>query len=214
MRFSITLFYLYIIKIQSNSSAANKGWSTVNYRQSSALDHPYLSCNNHCDWWIFPRNIFLLLLLLFPRNSFERPWICFLGIYILLQNTQNKFVFFLFVHSLLFVSKSLCVLRLSTFLYFSTACKYADESTFSFCLLFRNQSVYYCSLSFAPSGSLAVQKRKLKALIWPPIHFFVKFNNYLNMNNLFVCIIMSENSNEQYLVSYFYKHVAFVRVFL
>ena len=33
------------------------------------------------------------------------------------------------------------------------------------------------------------------------------------MNNLFVCIITPENNNEQYLVSYFYKHVAFVRVF-
>ena len=33
------------------------------------------------------------------------------------------------------------------------------------------------------------------------------------MNNLFVCMITSENSNKQYLVSYFNKHVAFVRVF-
>ena len=33
------------------------------------------------------------------------------------------------------------------------------------------------------------------------------------MENLFVCVIMSENSNKQYLVSYFYKHIAFLRVF-
>ena len=33
------------------------------------------------------------------------------------------------------------------------------------------------------------------------------------MTNLFVCIITSENNNKQYLVSYFYKHVAFLRVF-
>ena len=32
------------------------------------------------------------------------------------------------------------------------------------------------------------------------------------MKNLFVCKIMSENNNKQYLVSYFYKHVAFLRV--
>ena len=32
------------------------------------------------------------------------------------------------------------------------------------------------------------------------------------MKNLFVCIIMSEGNNKQYLV-YFYKHVAFLRVF-
>ena len=42
------------------NSAANKGWSTINYRQSLVFDCPYLSCNDHCDWW---------LLFLFPRNS-------------------------------------------------------------------------------------------------------------------------------------------------
>ena len=30
--------------------AANKGQSMVNYCQSSAFDHPYLLCNDHCDW--------------------------------------------------------------------------------------------------------------------------------------------------------------------
>ena len=30
-------------------SAANKGWSAVNYRQSLAFDRPYLSCNDLCD---------------------------------------------------------------------------------------------------------------------------------------------------------------------
>ena len=33
------------------------------------------------------------------------------------------------------------------------------------------------------------------------------------MKNLFVCIITSENNNKQYFVSYFYKHIVFVRVF-
>ena len=33
------------------------------------------------------------------------------------------------------------------------------------------------------------------------------------MKNLFVCIITSENNNKQYLVSYFYKHVPFLKVF-
>ena len=36
----------------------------------------------------------------------------------------------------------------------------------------------------------------------------------MNKNNLFVCIIKSENNDKLYLVSYFYKHVAFLRVFL
>ena len=30
------------------------------------------------------------------------------------------------------------------------------------------------------------------------------------MKNLFVCIITSENNNKQHLVSYFYKHIAFL----
>ena len=32
------------------------------------------------------------------------------------------------------------------------------------------------------------------------------------MKNLFVCKILSENNNKEYLVSYFYKHIAFYRV--
>ena len=39
-------------------SAANKGRSRVNYRQSLAFDLLYLSCNNHCDWWLFQENFF------------------------------------------------------------------------------------------------------------------------------------------------------------
>ena len=41
----------------------------------------------------------------------------------------------------------------------------------------------------------------------------MKFNKSLNMNNLFVCRITPENNNKQYLVSYFYKHIDFLRVF-
>ena len=33
------------------------------------------------------------------------------------------------------------------------------------------------------------------------------------MKNLFICIITPENNNKQYLVSYFYKRVTFIRVF-
>ena len=35
----------------------------------------------------------------------------------------------------------------------------------------------------------------------------------MNMNDLFVCVIASEINNKQYLVSYFHKHVAFLRNF-
>ena len=61
-------------------SAANKGWSTVDYRQSLAFDTTYLLFNNNCDWWLFPEIFFLLILFLFPRNSFEGSWTCFNGI--------------------------------------------------------------------------------------------------------------------------------------
>ena len=33
------------------------------------------------------------------------------------------------------------------------------------------------------------------------------------MNNLFVCIIISENNNKQDLNYYFYQHIAFLEVF-
>ena len=39
-------------------SAANKGWSMVNYRQSSAFEHPYLSGNDHCDCCGFSKKYF------------------------------------------------------------------------------------------------------------------------------------------------------------
>lgn len=38
-------------------SAANKGWSMVNYCQSLAFARPYLSYNDHCNRWLF-REIF------------------------------------------------------------------------------------------------------------------------------------------------------------
>ena len=33
-------------------SAANKSQSAFNYRQCLPFDHPYLSCNDHCDRWL------------------------------------------------------------------------------------------------------------------------------------------------------------------
>ena len=60
-------------------SAANKGRLTVNYRQSLAFDWPYLSCDDHCDQWLF-QEIFLSLSFSFHRNSLEWSWTCFLEI--------------------------------------------------------------------------------------------------------------------------------------
>ena len=68
---------------------ANKGWSVVNYCQSLVFDHPYLSCNDHCDWWLF-QEIFLLLLFFLQRNSFEQSWTFFLGIVKHLKQFQKQ----------------------------------------------------------------------------------------------------------------------------
>ena len=39
-------------------SAANKGRSSVNYRQSLTFGGLYLSCNDHCDRWFFQEIFF------------------------------------------------------------------------------------------------------------------------------------------------------------
>ena len=52
-------------------SAVNKGQSMINYHQSLGFDCPNYSCNDHCNWSIFQEIFFLLILYLFPQNSFE-----------------------------------------------------------------------------------------------------------------------------------------------
>ena len=77
---NIPLTYINVFKTYASIyGSANKDWSTVSYCQSSAFPHPYLSSNDHCDWLLF-QEVFLLILLLYPRNSFEWSWTCFLGI--------------------------------------------------------------------------------------------------------------------------------------
>ena len=49
------------LDIGSCSSAANKGRSTVSYRQFSAIDHSYLSCNDHRDRWVFQDIFFIII---------------------------------------------------------------------------------------------------------------------------------------------------------
>ena len=41
-----------------SNSAANRDSKTVIYCQSLVFDHPYLSCNDHCDWWLFQEIFF------------------------------------------------------------------------------------------------------------------------------------------------------------
>ena len=67
------------------SSAAKKGWSTVNYQQSLAFDHPYLSCNDHCYWWLF-QEIYYFYFVEILLNDLEL-------VLLELLNIQNSFLF-------------------------------------------------------------------------------------------------------------------------
>ena len=42
----------------TSCSVANKGRSAVNDRQSLVFDRPYLSCNDHCNRWVFQEIFF------------------------------------------------------------------------------------------------------------------------------------------------------------
>ena len=110
-------------------STANKSWSTGNYCQSLAFDHPYLSCNDHCDWKSFINITFILQkffwtilnLLSWNLNTFtkHKDWVCFLFIC----------SFFTCCFVIIFL------LTLSTFSYCSTTCKYTGWvcSLFAWC---------------------------------------------------------------------------------
>ena len=90
------------------SSSTNKDQSMVNYYQSSTFGCPYLLYEDHCGWWLFQKIFFLLMLFLFPRNSFEQSWTCFLESSTDLQNTKDKsFSFYMFIFYLLFHNHSM-----------------------------------------------------------------------------------------------------------
>ena len=85
-------------------SAANKGQPVVNYCQSPAFDHPYLSCDDHCDsdfskksFFFYQYNFYFLEILL---NDLELVFLEFKYIY----KTQRSslFSFYLFIFYLLF----------------------------------------------------------------------------------------------------------------
>ena len=111
-------------------STANKSRSTGNYWQSFAFDHPYLSCNYHCDWKSFFINIIFILqkffwtilnLFSWNLNTFtkHKDWVCFLFIC----------SFFTCCFVIIFL------LTLSTFSYFCTTCKHTGWvcSLFAWC---------------------------------------------------------------------------------
>ena len=84
-----------------------------------------------------------------------------------------------------------------------------DESVLFLLVVLQLLCIYALQLLYF-SHHYRYQKEKLKALTWPPTHFVVKFNKSLN-TNIFICSYNTpENNNKPYLVSYFYKHVAFL----
>ena len=85
-------------------SAANKGQPAVNYCQSPAFDHPYLSCDDHCDsdfskksFFFYQYNFYFLEISL---NDLE---LVFLGFkYTYRTQRSSLFSFYLFIFYLLF----------------------------------------------------------------------------------------------------------------
>ena len=69
--------------INKMGSAANKGRSAVNYRQFLVFDRPYLSCNDHCDWWLFQKIFFIIFrssrTQMFFKTGFIRNFAIFTG---------------------------------------------------------------------------------------------------------------------------------------
>ena len=122
----------------------------ISQRQSFAFDRPYL-CNDHSDRYLFQEIFVLLILFLFPRNSFEQSWTCFLGIQTHLQNTKNKSVFYLSFFTCCFVI-ILCINALHLSILF--CCMLTHRmSLFSFFIVVL-QSLCVLSTLWAWTGSL------------------------------------------------------------
>ena len=81
-----------------------------------------------------------------------------------LQNTKNKSVFLLSAHFLLAVTKSFCVLTLSTFSYFSAPCKHAKCvcSPFDYCF-----AINLCNNALHPLYMDRFSKTNLSSLSFP-----------------------------------------------
>ena len=86
-------------------SAANKGWSTVNYCQKLAFDCPYWSSNDHCDHWLFQEiinmtcisyKLFWTILNLFSWNlntfTKHKEQVCFLFVCLFVIHIKTLFL--------------------------------------------------------------------------------------------------------------------------
>ena len=90
-------------------STASKFWSTVNWCQSLAFDHSYLSWNDHCDQWLFQEIIFLLILFFLLEILLNDLEIVFLELKHINTFTKQKeqiYFFYLFIFYLLFHTHS------------------------------------------------------------------------------------------------------------
>ena len=74
-------------------SAANKGRSMVNYCQSLAFDHPYLSFNDHCDWWLFQEIFFFEYYFYFLEILWAILILFFWNLFIFYSLFHNHFVY-------------------------------------------------------------------------------------------------------------------------
>ena len=85
-------------------SAANKGQPVVNYCQSPAFDHPYLSCDDHCDSDFSKKSFFFYQYnFYFPEISLNDLELVFLGFkYTYRTERSSLFSFHLFIFYLLF----------------------------------------------------------------------------------------------------------------
>ena len=118
-------------------STANKGWSAVNYHQSLAFDCPYLSCNHHCDWWLFQEIFFYLYCFYFLEillKDLELVFVEFIHIY---KTQRSLFSFYLFIFTCCFVIiwcvnvlQSFYVIRLSNFCTWALSLKLTSKWTF------------------------------------------------------------------------------------
>ena len=89
------------------NSAANKSRSTVNYRQSFAFDCTYLSCNDHCDWWLFQETFFCYYYFYFPEILLNDLKLVFLEVkHIYKKQRTSLFSFYLPIFYLLFFNHS------------------------------------------------------------------------------------------------------------
>ena len=110
----------------------------------------------------FFQEIFLLLLL-FPKNSFERSWtLNSLNLITFTKHTEKVcFLLYLFIFYLLFCNHSL-VLTLFIFCYFYTACKHTDESILFLLVVLQSLCILMLS-NFCTFRIISSTKKKIKS---------------------------------------------------